>query len=295
MLQTKVIKNIITITDPVEMYSPLDLTLMSIFNKQYKGRCNYGSYIIECLSILERGSACIDNVSLDAYCQISVAFLCKVFNYERGDLAFGIVKTIEANGDTIITNEFSTIKIYNTEKVTPITIGKLIPCFIDDCRYSPFQTAITAIAHPFIPRPHNIIYRVSENDTVMDNFSSAFEMITNIEEKIAPHDKKNVAFFRELLYPHKTNRAKKSKDLSDIFKCKVGDIVSRPSTLYLISGFVNVDEEDDLINMPMPLSLVAKEFIYGYIKELNALLTLVENFNQKDYAPYWAAYKANKV
>lgn len=292
MLNKKIITTILTIDDPMIMYtSDIETTILAYYNQNWANTCNYGTFIREGVKLLNYSSIVANGNTNSGSCNISIEVECDVIIYEKGDILIGEVKEIDANNQIYIMSDHAMCVVGASTATKGVSIGDKIPIYVIMISYPLRKSKITIKGIPFVKINESINYKISN----IINFDYSY--LTNI---IAEKEKELVGLktsksneykhFEKLMMGSKT-KLNNVKNIQDIGNVKIGEIVARPPGVFGKPEFV-INSADTFLELQS--DVVIQRILYSYIKDLDKLITLITNYSSteiKNLQYIWDVYK----
>jgi hypothetical protein len=299
MIINKIMETYVDIADPNDMYNDdIDLMLLNKLKEKFVGICYKSCYILDIIRIIRRSSIYMKD-TLEGDANLSVMFEVSAIQYLKNEIINGckIVKK-EANGIVHAKSQYAGIQFNIPASMSIFKEGDTVPVIVNLVRYNVNQSAISVLAHPFMPQNSEPIYYKIKDDLTSElnkeeskNIDSLLEQVSKIEKdinKLQSDDKKVYKFFVDLLSEKNSagNKNTKRKPIYDILKIKKG-------TLYFDdvydSNNINTLEKDndkDCIN-ERPF-IVYSFILINYMMRLQTICDFVR------YYPKFADIQENK-
>lgn len=297
MRTTKIIRKILTLEDPADIYSgSIDNTLIKLMNDQWSMKCMNGVYILSADKIIQRSECIVNNRSLEGDCTVSVEMEVSILYYEKSNLITGKVVAIYPEGDIVLTNDFASITIGSSQATSSVKLGDIIPLYVIDSRYPLGKPKISIIGIPFVPLYNDDIYLLVSGETIdvspmLATIKAKSEEVNSLS-KSKPHV---AAHFIALLYPYKRKSSVKNcKPLANIVNAE--GIISRTSALY---GSLQYTEHSKLTipTITMDKTIVIEKILSSVITELDNIKMLIESYDKesiKNLSHIWKIYSMYK-
>jgi hypothetical protein len=280
MLNKKIITTILTINDPMIMYtSDIETAILAYYNQNWANTCSSGTFIRKGVKILKYSSIVANNNTNDGSCNISVEVECDVIIYEKGDILIGEIKEIDINNQIYVTSDHTMCVIGASEATKGMSIGDKIPIYVIMISYPLRKPKITIKGIPFIKINENINYKIS--NVVDFDYSYLTNMIIEREKeltKLKSSKSDEYKHFEKLMTTGKS-KSTESKNIQDISKVKSGEIVSRPPFLFGKPEFI-IKSADTFLDLES--DIVIQRVLYSYIKDLDKLITLITNYSSAE-------------
>ncbi len=318
----KYINTTIDLFISTDIYSAdIDTMLVNKLEQRYVGKCFASMYITSIIGILRRSSVNLVNDRLDGAAYVDVNFEAEGVILINGEILHNC-NIIEKHTNAITAeHEYASIKLRKSadSRVYDVLSPNIrIPIIIEAVSYILNQKTISVLAYPYIPtsEPNDYYYVTSVlNPSDVEKLSFIYSKIEE-EEKLhtAISDQKEYTFFKELMYPFKSQQKfdqvpivkqlglqKKSITMENLISMEPGYVVY-PNEEHFLTKFLyhsgKVMDENKNIIMSDPFAVYAG-ILNKYLFNLHALRGFVETYptlnDIKKMSSYWKiCYSAKK-
>jgi hypothetical protein len=332
MIINKVLETTIDLLDPNDIYaSNIDNLLMKKLDIRYKNKCYQSILILEIMKIIRRSTIKMVDNRLDGGAYIDVQFEVKGIIFIQGEILHGC-KIIEIHSNaTIAEHEYAGIKLQKEINLKLqkdigdaifkiLQVGQKIPVIVQKIRYMPNQSSISMIAIPYLPTiSTEVYYEINQglNPSQTEQIGYILDCIKTEEELHKTVNTKAYDFFKDILYPYKTNQKyEQSKKVSSLKLIPVS--LELKNMLEIDHGIITYPSEDNKINKRLFWSknldvdilkdqLVITSSVYPvladicnkYLLYLQALRGFVETYptteNMQELLVYWKLCKNAQI
>lgn len=207
----------------IEMYQGIEEVVISKIKKNFIGKCEKNSLIINYLDIVKMSNLRLLNSVLDGSGQVSVQFKAEAIIYEEGDILAGCeIQKIEKGNKIICKTENAIINIKGNKLLQSLKTGQKIAIRIDIVSYLKGEDIITIYGSPYSYSHKFTVFKVSENPILPEEeeiIKIKLQEIKKIEE--IPVDNKKFQYFSEIYYPYtEPYNPGKYKNLKNILTLK---------------------------------------------------------------------------
>lgn len=175
----------ITIPNPIDFCSDVDVNLKQQLISSYKNICYNNCYILEIGDIYNR-SDCISNGDT---CYMDVNFEAKVIVYNKGDIITGCRIMQRKQEFMLCTTERENIYVDNNQLINALQEKLIIPIVVQEVSYQPYANKINIMGSVFMLEKSYASYRVINlnNDVAIDDLQ---ERINEQQTLLSQHDPK---------------------------------------------------------------------------------------------------------
>ena len=214
MIEDKIIETSVDLLEPVDIYTvDLPKLLLDKLIKRYKGVCYSSMLITDVLEIIRYSDRYLVDNRLDGGCYVNVQCKVRGIILCKGEILHGCKVIKITNSNIIIDHKYVTGMMLADPKRRVIVLvrkDQLIPVIVNDVRYNIGKPQISIICIPYIPMPiKQIFYNINDNLSPEDT-EKVDDLLTRITDELTIHNNikntKSYAFFRDVMYPYKTQQ-----------------------------------------------------------------------------------------
>jgi hypothetical protein len=214
MFISKVIETTVDLFDARDIYTTniADMLLKKLTDR-YRNKCFQSMFITNITKIIRHSDIRMVDNRLDGAAYIDVQFEASGVILIKGEILNGCKVTEVINTGIIIEHNYAGGLIVPGNKQQIFNIikkGQIIPIIIKEVRYNPGQNEISILGSPFIPQKHKNIFYNLAGGIKSEDVDKLSKLVESLNDEIKLHEEisseKSYEFFRDLMYPFKTQQ-----------------------------------------------------------------------------------------
>lgn len=313
MIVTRIVETTIDLTQPGSeiLSGNIDAVVMKKLTQRYVGHCYQSMLVLEIVKINKRSDVVMCRTQLNGAAYVDVNCTVSGMVLVPGEILQDC-RIIEILGDNIIAQHAgkNVVKIdtqKNTLALQVLKTGQSIPVVVQQARYTPNSTQITAVATLYAPIADPLImYQVTEGLTA-DERQRVEQLLAEIaeEEKHIDHSAQNYKFFTNIMYPYVTTQKFESMPMYKKFAPLAFDAAQLDRVTHGTVTYPSIDkrenrrllwseeniEFDEITIVKSSAYVAIAEILNRYLKYLITLRGFMETYKTpEDIRPnitYW--------